>query len=151
MTKRFEENDGGEWYYREFMPLSPRSKKVKLHWGSQPIAIASEVSLPDVDESIREIHKRLGETKKVSRKRFYKLVGEYIVGLGFEWTSTMGIGQGCTVHLREGELPNGRLIVKCSSELVAVIDGVVHHYYDPRRGGYRCVYGYWKRINKNKE
>jgi len=60
------------------------------------------------------------------------------------WTPTMGIGTGCRVHLRDGELPMGRLIVSLSKHYAAVIDGVVFDTYDPTRGGVRCVYGYWK-------
>jgi hypothetical protein len=38
----------------------------------------------------------------------------------------MEIGHGAKVHLRERELPSGRLIVKCSRHLTAVIEGVIH-------------------------
>lgn len=62
--------------------------------------------------------------------------------LGWRWVPTMQIGSGCKVHLREGELPMGRLIVSTSKHLVAVIDGVIHDLEDPSRGGTRCVYGY---------
>ncbi len=56
----------------------------------------------------------------------------------------MAIGSGCTVHLRIGELPAGRLVVSLSKHMTAVIDGVIHDTYDPSRGGTRCVYGYWR-------
>lgn len=55
----------------------------------------------------------------------------------------MQIGSGCQVHLREDELPSGRLIVKVSKHLTAVINGVIHNSHDPSRDGTRCVYGYW--------
>lgn len=67
----------------------------------------------------------------------------YLESLGWTWTPTMQIGQGCKVHMRADELPPGRLIVSCSKHLVAVIDGVVHDTHDPSREGTRCVYGYW--------
>lgn len=63
--------------------------------------------------------------------------------LGWTWTPTMKIGQGCTVHLRGDELPAGRLIVKCSKHLVAVVDGIIQDTSDTSRDGTRCVYGYW--------
>jgi hypothetical protein len=63
--------------------------------------------------------------------------------LGFEWTPTMRIGSGCTVHVAQGELPGGRIIVQLSGHISAVIGGVVHDTYDPGRDGTRCVYGYW--------
>ena len=75
------------------------------------------------------------------RRKWFK---DYMRSLGFTWHPTMAIGQGCTVHLREGELPQGRLVVNVSKHYTAVIDGVIHDLYDPSRGGTRCVYGYWK-------
>jgi len=38
----------------------------------------------------------------------------YNESLGWKWTPTMRIGQGCKVHLRADELPVGRLIVSVS-------------------------------------
>jgi hypothetical protein len=55
----------------------------------------------------------------------------------------MGIGTGCTIHLRRGELPMGKLIVSVSKHLVAVVDGIVQDTHDCTRSGNRCVYGYW--------
>lgn len=63
--------------------------------------------------------------------------------LGWVWTPTMGIGTGCKVHLRASELPKGRVIVKASRHLVAVLDGVINDTNDPSRSGSRCVYGFW--------
>ena len=57
----------------------------------------------------------------------------------------MFIGSGCKVHLRNDELPAGRLIVCLSRHYTAVIDGVIHDTHDPSRGGTRCVYGYWRK------
>lgn len=54
---------------------------------------------------------------------------------GWTWTPTMTIGHGCTVHLRSDELPGGRLIVRVSRHICAVIDGVIHDTHDPSRGG----------------
>lgn len=68
---------------------------------------------------------------------------DYMIELGFEWVATMGIGTGCTVHLHDGELPVGRIIVNLSRHVAAVIDDVINDTYDPRRGNTRCVYGYW--------
>jgi hypothetical protein len=56
----------------------------------------------------------------------------------------MSIGSGCRVHLRDGELPPGRLVVKVSRHYAAVIGGVLHDTHDSTRGGTRCVYGYWR-------
>jgi|SRR5262245_1678553 len=70
---------------------------------------------------------------------------QILAGLGWYWTPTMQIGQGCKVHLRASELPPGRLVVQVSKHLVAVIDGVIHDTFDPSRRGRRCVYGYWRK------
>lgn len=73
---------------------------------------------------------------------------DYMRSLGFTWVPTMQIGQGCKVHLRDGELPMGRLVVHVSKHSVAVIDGVINDTYDPSRDGTRCVYGYWIRSSQ---
>ena len=70
----------------------------------------------------------------------------YMMGLGFAWTPTMAIGIGCTVHLADGELPDGRLVVLVSRHVVAVIDSVIFDRHDPRRDGRRCVYGFWRKV-----
>lgn len=70
---------------------------------------------------------------------------DYILSLGFDWVPTMAVGEGCQVHLRRSEIPAGRLIVKVSKHLCAVIDGVIHDTHNPARGGMRCVYGYYIR------
>ncbi len=95
--------------------------------GRNEVAIRKEVR--------RRTSPRLGVSPDV-----YK---PYIAALGFQWAPTMQIGSGCRVHLRADELPPGRLIVRCSKHIVAVIDGAVHDTGDPCRGGARCVYGYW--------
>ena len=65
--------------------------------------------------------------------------------LGWEWTPTMQIGSGCTVHVKKDELPEGRLILRLSGHYAAVIDGELHDSFDSSRNGTRCVYGYWKK------
>lgn len=77
---------------------------------------------------------------------------DYMKELGAEWTPAMRIGSGCTVHLHDGELPMGRLVVSLSKHFAAVIDGVIHDTSDPQwatiwsdgRVSRRCVYGYWR-------
>jgi len=68
---------------------------------------------------------------------------DYMQSLGWKWTPTMGIGTGCRVHLTDGELPKGRLIVSLSHHYTTVINGVIYDTHDPQRGESRCVYGYW--------
>jgi hypothetical protein len=77
--------------------------------------------------------------------RIQETIRRVLESLGWTWTPTMAIGSGCIVHLRDGELPRGRLIVSVSKHIVAVIDGVIHDTHDPSRDGTRCVYGYWRK------
>lgn len=64
------------------------------------------------------------------RRKWFK---DYMASLGFVWTPTMQVGQGCKVHLDASELPAGRLVVAVSKHYVAMIDGVIHDTHDPRR------------------
>ncbi len=101
-----------------------------------------------------------------TRRKWFR---DYMASLGFQWVPTMRIGSGCRVHLVDGELPAGRLIVALSKHYTAVIDGVIHDTHDPQREVHcitpnrgqalragewinangvcsisrRCVYGYW--------
>tara|TARA_B100000795_G_C22640138_1_gene376137 strand:- start:168 stop:656 length:489 start_codon:yes stop_codon:yes gene_type:complete len=72
---------------------------------------------------------------------------KYLERLGWNWTPTMFIGQGCKVHLKKDELPNGTLIVSCSKHITVVKNGILHDTYDCSRSGTRCVYGYWTKAN----
>jgi hypothetical protein len=76
---------------------------------------------------------------------YKKTIKRMMEMLGWKWTPTMHIGSGCKVHLRDGELPMGRLIVSVSKHMVAVVDGVIQDTHDCSRGGTRCVYGYWSK------
>ena len=72
---------------------------------------------------------------------------KYLQKLGWEWTPTMFIGQGCKVHLKKDELPEGTLIISCSKHITVVKNGTLHDTYDCSRNGTRCVYGYWTKPN----
>jgi hypothetical protein len=83
---------------------------------------------------------RTGTHRAVLKKYLYKL--------GWKWTPTMFVGQGCKVHLKKDELPRGTLIVSCSKHITVVKDGVLHDTYDCSRNGTRCVYGYWSKSDQ---
>jgi hypothetical protein len=115
---------------------------------TRAIAIAAEMPYQQVYDSLRVVMKtsRLKRDRKTPSDGVSKqAIKRYMTALGWKWTPTMQIGSGCTVHLREGELPMGRLVVSVSRHMVAVIDGVVHDNHDSTRGGTRCVYGYWQK------
>lgn len=88
---------------------------------------------------------RNADTGVLVKRKWFR---DYMNSLGFEWTPTMQVGSGCKVHLRKGELPDGRLVVSVSRHYVAVIDNVIYDIYDPSRNGNRCVYGFWKLKSK---
>lgn len=118
---------------------------------TRAIAIATEQDYKVVYDAINRLAK---QEKITSRKRsisnarngvYKETIRKYMNSIGWKWHPTMKIGQGCTTHLREDELPRGRLVVSVSKHETAVIDGVLHDTYDCSRGGDRCVYGYYSK------
>lgn len=119
---------------------------------TRAITIASGRPYREVYQAITEGNSTQRMTKKTkagmktasdgvyTTRKWFK---DYMKSLGFRWVPTMGIGTGCKVHLRDGELPMGRIVVNLSLHLSAVIDGVIYDTHDPSRDGTRCVYGYW--------
>jgi hypothetical protein len=114
------------------------------------IAIATQRPYLEIYTTINglALNERIGKRKRGksdARTGVYKgTISKLMLSLGWVWTPTMLIGSGCKVHLRDGELPMGRLVVSLSKHHAAVIDGVIHDTHDPSRQGTRCVYGYWK-------
>ena len=114
------------------------------------VAIATKKTYQDAYDLIN----RHSKNEKPSKRRrgksssrtgvhtvtFHKVMEE----LGWRWTPTMQIGSGCTVHVREDELPTGRLILNLSKHYAAFLDGALHDTYNGSRNGTRCVYGYWR-------
>jgi hypothetical protein len=96
------------------------------------------------DQTAKQIARRGGRRGTTPRNGVNRKIYErYLQSLGWRWVPTMQIGSGCRLHLHADELPAGRLIVKVTHHLTAVIDGVIHDTHDPSRNGTRCVYGYW--------
>lgn len=118
---------------------------------TRAIAIASGRDYQEVYDELRsELSRyRFGKRERVvttPRNGVPKrLIRRYLADQGWQWTPTMAVGRGTTVHLRADELPTGTLIVQCSRHLTAVIDGTIHDTFDPSRDGTRAVYGYWKK------
>lgn len=102
-------------------------------------AIASQKDYEEVYDLARKIVKGTPRNgmSKIHTKRLMET-------LGGKWQPTMTIGSGCKVHLKDGELPNGRIVCSLSGHVVAIINGVVNDIYEDDRNGTRCVYGYWK-------
>lgn len=72
------------------------------------------------------IKRRAGARTGIPRK----LYEAYLRELGWIFHPTMSIGSGCQMHLRAEELPAGRLIIRVSKHIVAMIDGVIHDTAD---------------------
>lgn len=112
------------------------------------ITIATGKPYQEAYDAINRISKngRAGSRSAKSNARtgvWKEAYRPYLESLGWKWVPTMKIGQGCKVHLKADELPKGRIIVRLSKHLTAVIDGVIRDTYDPSRNGTRCVYGYF--------
>lgn len=131
-----------DWVYDD----GGRSRYFKGEAGDcvcRAIAIALDRDYKEVYDDLAKLNEaRCGKRSArngIDRKDIHK----YLADNGFAWTATMKFGQGCRVHMREDELPEGRLVLNLSRHLTAVVDGVCHDTYDPSRDGTRCVYGYW--------
>jgi len=135
---------------------------------ARAIAIASQRPYAEVYDRLAEGNKkqrrgkrqRYRDGKRTARhgiltgRKWFK---DYMQELGFQWVPCMEFGKGCQVHLKDGELPMGRLVLSLRRHYVAVIDGVLHDTFDsspPKHfimneivsdeEYYRCVYGYWR-------
>ena len=114
------------------------------------VAIATGLPYQEIYDRVNKLstRERSGKRKRgtsSARTGVHKSTIKWLMeSLGWQWTPTMQIGSGCTVHLRADELPSGRLVVSVSKHLTAVIDGVIHDTHDCSRRGTRCVYGYWQ-------
>lgn len=113
------------------------------------IAIATGKPYQEVYDALNvaSTGERTGKRKRgVSNARtgVYKTTTrKFMAALGWKWIPTMQIGSGCKVHLKESELPAGRLVVAVSKHMTAVLDGVIHDTHDCSRNETRCVYGYY--------
>lgn len=87
--------------------------------------------------------KKKGKISSAGTGVYKTTYDKFIKSLGWKWIPTMGIGTGCKFHLRDGELPMGKLIVSVSKHITCVVDGVIQDTFDPSRNGNRCVYGYY--------
>lgn len=117
------------------------------------VSIATGLPYSEIYKLINEFGKKERRKDKSSaRTGVYKATIRRIMEhLGWEWHPTMFVGQGCKVHMREDELPKGRIVVNLSRHSAAVIDGVLYDTYDCTRNGTRCVYGYFSKKRMMRE
>lgn len=139
---KFNYNDGGR--------SAAGYKGVTGDCGVRAISIVTGLPYQQVYDMINNLERGFKQRKtgKKSNARtgvWQKDVKRIMEQLGWKWNPTMFIGQGCKVHLRENELPKGRILCNVSRHYVAVIDGVINDIYDCSRDGTRCVYGYYSK------
>jgi hypothetical protein len=141
-------NDGGRsaaGYKGETSDCVTRAIAIACELPYQTVYDALHIAVKEDRVHMAKLELRYGANAKrhVSPRAgvFRKTYQPFLEAIGWEWVSTMRVGSGCRVHLREDELPSGRLICKVSKHLVAVIDGVICDTHDCSRGGERCVYG----------
>lgn len=124
---------------------------------TRAIAIATGLPYRDVYDALHAASKAHAETRRDAVARAIRRQGAsprggvhraiydaYLADLGWQWTPTMRIGAGTTVHLRADELPGGPLIARLSRHVTAVIDGAIRDTHDPSRDGTRAVYGIYR-------
>jgi hypothetical protein len=121
------------------------TRAIAIATGKPYRAVYDELNILAASERIGRRKKKKSNSRLGVFPRTYL---RYLQSLGWRWNSTMSIGSGCQVHLRESELPSGILIVRVSRHLTTVIDGVIHDTHDCSRGGVRCVYGYFFRPSR---
>ena len=116
------------------------------------IAIATGLNYQEVYDNInklsaKEKNSKTRKSKSSARTGVHKSTClKLLNSLGWKWVACMGVGTGCKVHLRDGELPNDKtIIVKVSKHLTVVKNGEIHDTYNPSRDGNRCVYGYFSK------
>ena len=106
-------------------------------------SIAIALALP-YERVHRELSRDLGASADYGMSQ--QAIHKYVFSYGWRWTQTTGmVSNSFYVHLREGQLPPGRIIARIPNHVTAVIDGVIHDTFDPSEGGHRGVIGYWSK------
>lgn len=99
----------------------------------------------EVYDDLSRMNKEAGGARSAREGVPVRILHTYARENGLDWTPTMGIGTGTSVHLRRDELPSVPLIARVSKHVCAVVDGVIRDTHDPSRGGTRAVYGFCHR------
>jgi hypothetical protein len=113
------------------------------------LTIAGQYDYQEIYDLVNSmaVGERRGKRKRYvssARNGVYRICQRKVMNhLDWTWVPTMFIGSGCNIHLRDTELPSGRLVVCISRHFVAVINGVINDLDNCSRDGSRCVYGYY--------
>lgn len=146
-------DDGAPWVYDDGGRTRAGFRGSTGDCVTRAIAIATDLPYRQVYDDLARLGRDL-EPRRVPTgrgRRSHPRTGvrravyeRYLADAGWEWVPVMGIGTGVRMHVRPGELPDGRIIVRLSRHVSAVIDGTVHDTFDPSRSGTRAVYGYFR-------
>ena len=115
------------------------------------ISIATEKPYLEVYDTLKELASKERITKRRKRKSSIRdgvhkiTIHKYLKSIDWKWTPMVLVGQGCKIHLKEDELPEGRIIVSLSKHYCAIIDKVINDTHFDDRNGTRCVYGIWSK------
>lgn len=151
---KYNEMSGLEFVYSDGGRSKYFSGKYARDCVCRAICNATGEDYMKIYERINEVAKseRTGKRKKKvsnARNGVYKTTYRKVLAeLGWEWVPTMQIGQGCKVHLRTDELPTGTIIVAIAKHLTVVKDGQLLDTFDCSEDGQRCVYGYYRKEEK---
>ena len=116
---------------------------------TRSIAIATGLPYNSVYVDLADLSAAKGRARSARNGMKRDVYEPYLRDLGWTWVPTMHVGQGCQVHMRDDELPLGKLIVRLSKHITVVLDHVIHDTHDPSREGTRCVYGYFSQGQSN--
>ena len=105
------------------------------------VAIVDQRSYTEVFDEVEQFRRRCD----LQHGALKTWIPRYMLHLGWVWTPATFLAEGCTMHLCARELPRGRIVVRISTRVAAVVDRVLHDIADESRGGHRCVYGWWTR------
>ena len=138
------------WIYDDGGRAEAGRKGMAGDCASRAIAIAVGISYAEACALVNDAGRAERKSKRKRSKStassgvYGPTMRKVMRGIGWHWTPTMQIGQGCKVHVKASELPAGRLILAVSKHYVAMVDGVLRDTHDCSRDGTRCVYGYWR-------
>jgi hypothetical protein len=152
-----EEEVSMPWVYNDGGFSTSGLTKHRRKYGSPvvaAIAIAEQRPYAEVYDELRHAQFDFLWRARSKRKKehsgdphhgvFVEVFKPYLLDRGWEWTPTMGIGTGVTMHLDYEEIPDLPLfIARISKTLVCVVNGVAQYTWDPSRDGSRAMYGYF--------
>ena len=137
-------NDGGRSkYFKKANVRDCVARSISNATGMDYLEVYNGIN----EEAKKEHASKRKRTTSSARNGVYTATAKRYIErtLGWVWVPCMGIGTGCQVHLKKGELPSdGSYILNLSGHFSCWKDNELYDTYDCSRHGTRCVYGYWR-------